>query len=125
MGTYKKNAVKFVHSLCLLDSYQFLSLESLESLAKTLSQTDFKHPKDGFSGFLDGLFGEITRCFFPYSYLKIFTKFQKLFPEVGESWRLWRNNLADKTDITIADYQLALDIYREFSRNNLGDYHDI
>ena len=125
VGTYKKKCgkiVKLVHSLRFLDSYQFVS-QSLESLARTLSQTDFKHLKDGFLGIPDNLFGKITRkCFFPYSYLDSFTKFQKPLPEYGESWR---NSLSGKIDITFADYQHAVDVYREFSCNNLGDYHDI
>ena len=125
VGTYKKKCgkiVKLVHSLRFLDSYQFVS-QSLESLARTLSQTDFKHLKDGFLGIPDTLFGKITRkCFFPYSYLDSFTKFQKPLPEYGESWR---NSLSGKIDITFADYQHAVDVYRDFSCNNLGDYHDI
>ena len=125
VGTYKKKCgkiVKLVQSLRFLDSYQFVS-QSLESLARTLSQTDFKHLKDGFLGIPDNLFGKITRkCFFPYSYLDSFTKFQKPLPEYGESWR---NSLSGKIDITFADYQHAVDVYREFSCNNLGDYHDI
>ena len=88
VGTYKKKCgkdVKLVHSFRFFDSYQFV-FQSLESLARTLSQTDFKHLKDGFSGIPDDLFGKITRkCFIPCRYLDSFAKFQKLLPDFGES----------------------------------------
>ena len=117
-----RKIVKLVHSLRFLDSYQFVS-QSLENLARPLSQTDFKHLKDGFLGIPDDLIGKITRkCFFPYSYLDSFTEFQKILPEIGE---LRRNSLSGKIDISFADYRHALDVYREFSCYNLGDYHDI
>ena len=125
VGSYKKKSgdfVKMYHSLRFLDSFQFVS-QSLENLAKTLTVQDFKHLRESFAGISDNLFLKITRKgFFPYSYLDCFKKFEKPLPEYGS---LWKNTLTGKIDISLSDYQYAIDVYNLFGCKNLGEYHDI
>jgi len=104
-----------------LDSYEFVS-QSLDNLAKTLKTGDFLLLKEIFSNTPDQLFCKLTqKGFFPYSFLDSFAKFEEPLPDFGESRK---NSLTGKVDITLQDYQHALDIYEKFGCTNLGDYHD-
>ena len=125
VGSYKKKIGDFVqvyNSLRFLDNFQFVS-QSLENLAKTLTFQDFKHLRESFAGISDNLFLKITRkSFSPYSYLDCFEKIEKPLPEYGS---LWKNTLTGKIDVSLADYQHAIDVYNLFGSMNLGEYHDI
>ena len=114
--------VKLFQSMGFLDSYQFVS-QSLDNLAKTLKTGDFLLLKEFFSNIPDQLFCKLTqKGFFPYSFHDNFAKFEELLPDFGDSWK---NSLTGKADITLQDYQHALDIYKKFGCTNLGDYHDV
>ena len=69
------------------------------------------------------MFVKLTqKCFFPYSYLDSFEKFKETLPTYVDSCK---NSLTGAIDITLSDYQHALNIYQKFGSRNLGDYHDI
>ena len=114
--------VKLFQSIRFLDSYQFVS-QSLDHLAKTLKTGDFLLLKEFFWNIPDQLFCKLTQTgFFPYSFLDSFAKFEEPLPDFSDSWK---NSLTGKVDITLQDYQHALDIYRKFGCKNLGHCHDV
>ena len=60
--------------------------------------------------------------FLPFSFLDSFATSEDPLPEFGDSWK---NSLTGKVEITLQDYQHALDIYEKLGCTNLGDYHDV
>ena len=111
VGSYTKKSgktVKLFQSMRFLDSYQFVS-QSLDNLAETLKTGDFLILKEFFWNNPDQFFCKLTqKGFFPYSFLDSVAKFEEPLPDFGDSWK---NSLTVKFDITLQDYQHALDIY--------------
>ena len=69
------------------------------------------------------MFCKLTqKGFSPYSFLDSFAKTEEPLPASGD---FWKNSLTGKVDITLQDYQHAIDIYKKFGCTNLGDYHDV
>ena len=126
VGSYRTKLGKTVtitNSIRFLDSFQFMS-QSLDSLAKTLAQDDFKLLKNFFTATNPAVdWTLLTRKgVFPYSYLDSFAKFSEPLPNYGNDWK---NTLTGRVDISEADYAGALKIYNLFQCANLGDYHDV
>ena len=50
------------------------------------------------------------KVFFPYNFLDNFAKLEEPLPAFGD---YWKNSLTGKVDITLHEYQHALDIFKK------------
>ena len=114
--------VVLYHSLHFFESFQFMS-QSLDSLAKTVDQSDFELLRTGFPNIGDKLFGNLTKKgFFPYNYLASFEKFTDTFLSHGPPWY---NTLTKSIEVTKEQHNFALGVNNAIKCKTLGDYHDI
>ena len=113
--------VTLLHSLQFLDSFEFMS-QCLDSLAKTVNNSDFKLLRAGFSNIGDNLFERLTKKnFVPYNYQDCFEKFNAPFSPHSPL----RCNISRKSIIVIKEqHNFALGVYNASECKNLGDYHD-
>ena len=103
-------------NLVFIDSMQFMN-SSLNSLAKNLSDNDFKYLSEEFSGEFLELVKQ--KGVYPYEYMDSFKKFSE-------------NKLPDRCnffsslkDVCISekDYLKTVDVWNVFKMNTMGDYH--
>ena len=123
VGSYTKKSgktVKLFQSMRFLDSYQLVS-QSLDNLAKTLKTGDLLL-KEFFSNIPDQLFCKLTK---KVSFHTVSSTASQNLKSLYQILVTWKNSLTGKVDITLQDYQHALDIYKKFGCTNFGDYHDV
>ena len=105
-----------------IDSYQFMQ-ESLDNLAKNLSDDEMVHTKDYFmKKYNEEIYNLMRRKgIYPYEWVNNKEKFEgpELPPKEAFYSRLSRTN------ITNADYDHAKKVWEKCGCKNFGDYHDL
>ena len=105
-------------NLGFIDSMQFMN-SSLNSLIKNLSDNDFKHLSEEFSGEFLKLVKQ--KGVYPYEYMNSFKKFSaNKLPDRCNFF----SSLKDEC-ISEKDYLKANNIWNVFKMNTMGDYHDL
>ena len=105
-------------NLVFIGSMQFMN-SSLDSLAKNLSDKDFKYLSEEFSG--EFLKSGKRKGVYSYEYMNSFEKFfeDKLPDKCNFSSFLKDECVSEK------DYLKAIDVWNVFKMNTIGDYHDL
>ena len=105
-------------NLVFIGSMQFMN-SSLDSLAKNLSDKDFKYLSEEFSG--EFLKSVKRKGVYSYEYMNSFEKFfeDKLPDKCNFSSFLKDECVSEK------DYLKAIDVWDVFKMNTIGDYHDL
>ena len=92
---------------------------SLDSLAKNLSDNDFKYLSEKFSGELLELVKE--KEVYPYEYMDSFKKFsENKLPDKSKCFSSFKDEC-----ISEKDYQRANNVWNAFKMNTMSDYHDL
>ena len=104
--------------LIFIDSMQFMK-SSLDALAKNLSDNDFKYLSEEFSGYLLELVKQ--KRVYPYEHMDSFKNFSEdKLPDRCEFY----SSLKDEC-ISQKDYSNAINIWKTFKMNTMGDHHDL
>ena len=117
-GLEKYMAFAINKNLVFIDSIQFMN-SSLDSLAKNLSDNDFKYLSEKFSGELLELVKE--KEVYPYEYMDRFKKFsENKLPDKSKCFSSFKDEC-----ISEKDYQRANNVWNAFKMNTMSDYHDL
>ena len=101
------------------DSMQFMNSTYLNFLVKNLSNNDFRHLSQEFSGNLLELVKQ--KAVYPYEFMNNFKKVSdKALPDRCEFY----NSSKDEC-ISEKDYLHAINVWNAFKMNAMGDYHDL
>ena len=117
-GLEKYMAFTINRNLVFIDSMQFMN-SSLDSLAKNLSDNDFKYLSEEFSGEFLKLVKQ--KEVYPCEYMNSFKKFSE--DKLPDRCKFF-SSLKDKC-IGEKDYLKANNIWNEFKINTMSDYHDL
>ena len=97
---------------------QFMNF-SLDLLVKNLSDYDFKHSFQEFSGDLLELVKQ--KGVYPSEYMDSFEKFSE--DKLPDTWKLFSSLKGEC--ISEQDYSHAINVWNVFKMNTMGDYHDL
>ena len=104
--------------LTFLDSFQFMS-PSLEKLVSNLPRESLKYTSRRFKG--DKFDLMIRKGIYPYDYMDSFDKFEDTVLPTKDQFY----SLLNDEHISDEDYNHAQKVWKTFSMNNMGDYHDL
>ena len=104
--------------LTFLDSFQFMS-SSLEKLVSNLPRESLKYTSRRFKG--DKFDLMIRKGIYPYDYMDSFDKFEDTVLPTKDQFY----SLLNDEHISDEDYNHAQKVWKTFSMNNMGDYHDL
>ena len=117
-GLEKYMAFTINKNLVFIDSMQFMN-SSLDVLVKNLSNDDFKHLSQEFSGEFLKLVKQ--NGVYPYEYMDSFKKFfNDKLPDRCEYFSSLKDDCFSKKD-----YLHAIDVWIMFKMNTMGDSHDL
>ena len=104
--------------LTFLDSFQFMS-SSLKKLVSNLPRESLKYTSRRFKG--DKFDLMIRKGIYPYDYMDSFDKFEDTVLPTKDQFY----SLLNDEHISDEDYNHAQKVWKTFSMNNMGDYHDL
>ena len=104
--------------LTFIDSFQFMS-SSLEKLVSNLPKETLKYTSKRFKG--DKFDLMIRKGVYPYDYMDSFDKFEDTVLPTKDQFY----SLLNDEHISDEDYNHAQKVWKTFSMNNVGDYHDL
>ena len=103
--------------LTFIDSFQFMS-SSLEKLVSNLPKETLKYTSKRFK--CDKFDLMIRKGIYPYDYMDSFDKFEDTVLPTKDQFY----SLLNDEHISDEDYNHAQKVWKTFSMNNMGDYHD-
>ena len=110
-------AIMLGNHLIFIDSFQFMS-SSLDKLVSNLPKESFKYTSKRFIGKKLDLM--TRKGVYPYDYMDSFDKFNEQLPAKEDFFSILNNE-----HITDEDYNHALEVWKTFNIQNMGEYHDL